>query len=466
MLTGRDRLRSLRTHLDGHLFLPTPAARGSIGRGEYLVVVGAMLVLAIVLELARPGFTGSIETLWAEDGTVFLNGALTQSFWHAITSTYANYLVVTPRLIGEAASLLPLQDAAAVFAIISASIVALSGLIVWLASAGLIENPYLRGTLALLTALTPVAALESLDSASYVSWYMLFATFWILLWRPKSMRTASLASLFVLATALSNPGVWFFAPLAALRAIAVHDRRDVAIVTSFAVGAALQIPTLLSQEPVVPPQWTGDILTAYMQRVVVGAPLGLSLGGDAWSHLGWPLLIGLALAGLAGLFMGARRANPGARYLAVIAVLTSLVMFLLSLYQRAAGPVIVWAEGLSNGLGGRYSIVPSLLLVSAAIVLLDNAWRRRPEPRPKLHWPSLAAVLLLLTAVATSFDARDYTARGKPSWSMDLHRAAMACTAERVATATIYTSPPGFGFKLPCARISSFADPKSTTGVR
>lgn len=455
----RAKTAALRARLDGSLFPRVIESRLGIGRGERAVLLLSLLALAIVLQLARAGWTGSIDALWAEDGPIFLQGALTQGFGDAIVSTYAGYLVLVPRLIGEAASLVPLGDAPAAISILSAAVVALSGLAVWHASASHIRNPYLRGALVLLTVLVPVASLESIASAAYVAWYMLFATFWLLLWRPRTDWGAAVGSLFILATALSTPGVWFFAPLAALRALAIRDRRDLAIVGSFAVGAAIQLSVVVfNTEPAVTPLWTSDIWSIYIQRVVNEAAFGQRLGGFAWSHLGWPLLFVLVTAVAAGLSIGAARSNRGARYFVAIAIPTSLLMFVVSVYQRAVGTLMLWPGGAYNGTGGRYIIVPALLLVSAALVLIDVAWRRQPE-RPRLSLAGAAAIAVLLLAIVTSFDMHDTAIRGTPSWDSALNDAAATC-AGGTEVADIPISPPGFGVQVPCGEISA------ATGVR
>jgi hypothetical protein len=451
-------MRGLRAHLMASLFPDTPRGRASLGRLELATLVAALLALAVILQLARLGWSTSFNSLWAEDGSVYMQKALTHGFWHAVTTTYATYLVVVPRLIAEAASLAPLREVPAVVSILSAGVVGLSGLAVWQASAAHIRNPYLRGMLAALTVLSPVAGLEAITSAAYVPWYMLFATFWLLIWHPATTRGTVFASAFVLLTGLSTPGVLFFAPLVALRAVAARDRRDGAILASFGVGAAVQIPVLaFNQEQAVEPAWTHDIWTTYLQRVIDGAPLGLRLGGNAWEHLGWPLLIVLVLAGIVGLLAGFRRSGAGARWIAAIAILTSLTMFVITLYERAAAEQMVWPEGIYlTDKGNRYAIVPALLLVSAALVLIDSASRRRPAPG-RFAWASAATVALLAVALVTSFPARNFALRGDPPWDAALEEAAKECTTEGVPEIAIQTSPPGWGIWLPCDRIASFA---------
>lgn len=441
----------LRARLEQQLFLATPGER-RLGRGEAAIVLVALLALAIVLQMLRMGPSEALDSLWAEDGQIFLQGGLAGGFPSALFDTYAGYLVFVPRLIGEVGALVPLRDAAATMNLTAAVVVALSGLAVWLGSGGLIRNSYLRGTLVALTVLSPVANLESVASAAYAPWYMLFASFWLLFWRPATTWGAALGGLFLLATGLSTPGVWFFAPVAVLRAVAARDRRDALLLGGFAAGAAVQVPVIaFNQEPQVDPVWTSDIWTAYLQRVLDGALLGERLGGVAWEQLGWALLIGLIAAAVAGFVFGLRRSAPPGRWLAAIAVLTSVGMWVFSAYQRAVATPMVWPEGIHFGAGGRYAIVPALLLVSAALALID--WSpRRPGSRP---WVAAGAAALLLAGLAISFDVREPAGRGEPPWGETLRAAVPACASEGLTEVRVDTSPPGFGVTVPCDELPS-----------
>jgi hypothetical protein len=331
-------ITSLRRRLDETLFQdPPPPDHAAQGAPEWLFIA-ALFALAILLQMLRIGWSISLHSLWAEDGPIYFSGAVHNGFGGSLFDTYATYLVFVPRLIGEVAGLMPLQDAPAAISILSGAVVALSGWIVWEATAGLIESPWLRGALVLLTVLAPVGGLESTDSGAYVPWYMLFATFWILLWRPRTSLVAGGAGLFALLTGLSTPGVWFFIPVALMRTICVRDRRDGLLLAGYWAGAAVQVPILaFNKEESVTPVWTHDIWTSYLQRVVDGTFLGLKLGGKAWDHLGWPLLIVLTLLLLAALAYGITRTNLTARLMALLAIPISLIMFVVSVYQRAVG---------------------------------------------------------------------------------------------------------------------------------
>jgi hypothetical protein len=215
----------LRRGIDEGLFPVAGDAGPRFSRGEGAVVIGAFLLIATALSILRLG-TDGYRTVWAEDSTVFMQAAFTHGYLHVIFEPYAGYLNVMPRLIGGLGEVFPLQDAAAIIAIVSSFFAALTGLAVWFGSAGHVRDPWLRGGLTIAAALAATAGLETLDSAAYVNWFMLLGTFWLLFLRPRTWWGAGLAAAFVLLTGISTPGVWFFTPVAALRIFSLSWPRD------------------------------------------------------------------------------------------------------------------------------------------------------------------------------------------------------------------------------------------------
>jgi hypothetical protein len=459
----RARLDQTRAKLGEVLFPAPPPSTRQVPRWETAALLTAILTLGVVVALLRLGWSASLNTVWAEDGPVYLQEALTKGFWDAIFTPYAGYLVLVPRLIAEAATLVPLEQAAAAISIISALFAVLSGLAVWHGCGGHVRNPYLRGGLALATVLAASAGQETLLSAAYVPWYMLVGSFWLLFWRPQTVWGASLGGLFMLATGMSTPGVWFFMPVALLRAATARDSRDAILVGSFMLGAAIQVPVILGQEQ-GESLWTSHIWTAYLQRVVDGGLLGQRLGGNLWEELGWAFLAPLVAAAVAGFAWGIWRSTPGPRWFAVIAILSSLVIFVLSVYQRSVGLNVFWSEGSSGGTSSRYVLVPALLLISAAVVLVDGALRRRT--RTGFAWPVVAALAVIGLAIVTSYDMRGGGFREAPYWDDALQQAAAKCQATGDELAGIPTSPAPFGVQVPCEEIESFANATQTNPAR
>jgi len=435
---------------------PSPPSR-TLPRWEAGLLVTSLLVVATVLALLRLGWFAPLNTIWAEDGPIYLQGAFSQGFFEAIFSPYAGYLVLVPRLIAEAATLAPLEQAPAAISILSALLAALSALAVWHGSSGHVHNPYLRGGLALSLLLVASAGEETLLSAAYVPWYMLIGTFWLLFWHPKTQSGAVLGGIFMLATGLSTPGVWFFMPIALLRALTAKDARDGTLVGSFMLGAAIQVPVLLAQEQ-GESLWTSHIWTAYLQRVLDAGLFGQDLGGELWEAFGWGFLIVLLAAAVGGLAWALWRSRPSARWFGAIAVLASVAIFVFSVYQRSVGANIFWSPDTSGGVAGRYVLVPALLLVSAVVVFVDGAVRDRSRPTG-FSWPVAITLGVIVLAVITSYDMRLAGFREGPSWEDALKTAANKCVSEGEPVAGVETAPPPFGVQVSCEEVSSLADP-------
>ena len=150
---------------------PQAASSGRVVVRAFLSAI-ALAAGAVVLLLRIAG-RSPVTTIWAEDRTVFLVQALAGP-GHLFAS-YAGYLQLLPRIIGQLVAFLPLPDAAAAFAISGAVIATAVALFVFHASAGHIRSGWLRGLLAAAVLLLPVAPLEIADSGVNTPWYLLFA---------------------------------------------------------------------------------------------------------------------------------------------------------------------------------------------------------------------------------------------------------------------------------------------------
>lgn len=450
-------IERLRGELDRSLFRPAPPETVRFGGWKGVVVLLAFLTLATVMQLLRVGPSNALNSLWAEDGPVFLGEAMTHDFFHAVTITHGEYLVVLSRLIGEVGTAVPLYHAPMAMNLTAALLVALSGLAVWFASAGQIGSPHLRALLVALIVLCPVSTVEGVASPTNVSWYTAFAVFWLLLWRPATTWGACLGALLILVTGLSTPATIFFAPIVLLRAIAIRNRRDILIVGTYALAAAIQVRVLThTEEHLAVPLWTRHIITAFLQRVVDSSVLGLELGGSTWADWGWPLLIAIVAAVAAYLTVMLLRASSS-RLFAAIAVGTSVTMFMVAAYDRAPlGDLMVWAAGSYNGLGGRYAIIPTLLLTSAALALLDSV---RPLSRGR-PLAAIATAAVLLVSLVTSFDVRSgESGRGGPPWDESLHTATAQCYAEDLVEVPVYIAPKDWTMVISCDRLVSTRRP-------
>jgi hypothetical protein len=242
------------------------------------------------------------------------------------------------------------------------------------------ESPQLRAALAAMVVLLPVVGTETLDNVTNSIWFLLFASFWVLLWRPTTFSRAVAAAGFILIAALSNAAIVVFAPLWLLRLVAIRDRRDAIIVGAYALGVAIHIAfswnapvqgeggTHLDPQvaALFAPHWDWSLVPAYAQRVIGGAAGGQTINAFVWENLDTTLEVILAAALLS--FVAFSAFGPErSRVLVPLAVAASLGLFLVIGFRRwyPFGLGFTWQPGASNTNQAHYMVTPALLLLSA-----------------------------------------------------------------------------------------------------
>jgi hypothetical protein len=356
-------------------------------------------------------------------------------------------------------------------AICGAAIVTGCAFLVWRASAGHIESPRLRAALAAMVVLLPVVGVETLDNVTNSIWFVLFASFWVLLWRPMTFARAAAAASFIFIAALSNAAIVVFAPLWLLRLIAIRDRRDGIIVTGFAVGTAVQLALSWNApaqgeggthlDPFVAalfsPHWDWSLVPAYAQRIVGGVLGGQRINAFVWVNLGTGLEVamGATLLLFAGFSLfGASRT----RVVVPITIAASLGLFLATGYRRwfLFGMAFIWPHGSSDTSQAHYMVTPTLLLLSALFVQLDA----RPRFVSLGAWSKLrkGTVLVLFLAALVSFDVGESNIRGSPTWSDAVDAGRATCGHTNVADVELpiapRTSSGSYQARIPCSKLA------------
>lgn len=395
-------------------------------RSMYLFVQAVAVIAGTVVMLLRVAGIPAWEGIYGEDIRFFLPEALNHP-WHLLTP-FGGYVELLPRMLAQAAALLPLQDAAALFAISAAVIASLCALFVFHASAGYIRAPWLRVMLALAIVLLPVAPLEIPDSAVNAPWYLLFALFWAILWRPRSRAGLAIAAVIGFMTVSSAVIALVFLPLLVARVIALPRWREQAVTVGFAVGL------LLVQLPYVVQGLTGN-----SARVRHLAPIDKSVsfyGHDVvlpalgW-HLSWWLRdstgvdVGmLVIGGFLAIIFGWALLTQGrpVRIFVPVALLTGFTFAVVTSTVRWA--VTVHPVTLGYEAGSRYTDLPIFLIAAAMIVAVDS-WLRRTRIRWRAVGASLALVVVLGVGWVTDF--RYYGNRSNASYwpsasALILHR--------------------------------------------
>lgn len=423
-------------------WFPTPrpvrSRRWSIAFG-YLGCGIAATALLLLEPAGRPPF----DSIWAEDGKVFLTQALGPHWYSSIFSSYEGYLHIVPRLFGIAARLIPLSDAAILFTVGSAAIRAGVALFVFRAAAGYVRAPWPRVALAAFVLL--VRSGETLDNVANVHWYLLYAAIWAVLWRPDSRWENGLAALIVVLAIGSDPLALLIAPVVLMRCLILRRIRDHAVTVACIGAAAVQLAVMAGASRVEarPPSWP-EIVRAFDARVLLGLVAtmrGASALADGPARLAALILAVVLLA--AAVLPGLRAGWP-IRLTVLYLLAASAVVFVLG-WRHTLG----YVEFPSRSLGGnsRYTVVPMLLVVAAVLVSLSAV-------RRAVLVSGVAAAVLVVAVVGIVLHTNGSPG---PTWRHRLDAARVACRSGGTEVLVPVDPGPPFAVRVPCARLTRAA---------
>jgi hypothetical protein len=402
-----------------------------------VVLTLAVLATATLAEIVRQRGVGALTTLYAEDGTIFLRAAVTHhQGLLALPQPYMGYIHTVPRLLGALAAIVPLEWAAALLSGSGALIVAGLALLVFRASAAHLRSTLARALLAATLIFLPVATAEVLDNVANLHWFLIYAAFWVLLWKTDRAWELAVGLVVVFLAGASDPLALLLAPVAVLRVVSLRGVRNHIFTAAWCAGLVLQAAGIVlgqAHRNLLPPVQLARLAGWYLFDVVGRAVFGTQLLGDAHALRG-RVLAAVALLALAALgVIAARTGVLRHRPLAVLAVAMSLIYFV----------VPVTLTGVS---APRYSVVPILLILTAVACVLD-----RPSPAATaalFRAARVTAIALLAIVWAVEFqvhNARSVSVR----WTDELARAEATCV-QGSANADIPIAPPGWDVELAC----------------
>jgi hypothetical protein len=406
-----------------------------------LAAPAAVLVVALRLPVDR------WDSLWAEDGSFFLQQGLDQPLWQSFAQPYAGYLNVFPRLSSAVVTTLPLAAAGVAYTLLAAVAVGWVAWTVWSSSAGLLTSPWLRAVLASAVVLIPAGALEATGNVSNSHFFLVFGAYWALVGRPRSLVATMSANGLVLMATLTDPISLGLLPLAVLRLACLRGWRDRSVGLTYAAGMLVQLLVVLSTErPSGSSPALSEIVFAYGFRVVSPSFLGLSptqgLVTDARTEV-----VGYVVALVAALLTGGFALARGLRLpLAAVALASAAFWVVNALFSLNGGYPPTGDGRLILDAASRYTIIPSLLLLSAWVLAAEGALRRAaPRVRPLL--------LVLAAAPVVAFgitDFRpDYPVRPDLTpWSELVQQATEGCTASPTVEPPPAVIPPGGGWRV------------------
>jgi hypothetical protein len=426
-----------RPRVSAQLFPPARAV--PLTSWHLVAAAGAVLLGCVAVLLRQPGVS-PFDSLYSEDGAIFLAQARSQSFLHALVHPYAGYLHVVPRLVAAPVAAMPLSWAAAAFAVASALVVAGIAVVVYDAARTLLPGRPARVLLAAAFVLLPVAQGEAIANVANLHWFLAAAAALLLLCRAEETWRIVTASAVAGLAALSDPLVLLLLPVALLRILALRSWRDRVVPVVFVGCAVVQAVTVVRFRDA---------------RVLVGQtePQHVTLS-PAPVRTAAHYVVHVVAAGMFGGRSVGSTTSSAARLAELVAVV--VLVTLAVLVWRRRDVVRLWlvtvlaamsvglyasAETLYAGVvPPRYSIAPVLLLLAAGLVAVSDLTAAAGSGPAR----GIAAAAATVLVVVCGANYRVVTARShSPEWSAGLQKAAAACAQIGTREARVPIYPPG-----------------------
>ena len=405
-----------------------------------------LLIVGTALLLARQSGTPALDSMWAEDGALFLESAVRGNIPASFMGPYAGYLHTLPRLLGALASMAPITLASAILSGGAALVVTLLCGYVFLAARKMFRELWPAVLLAVLMLLLPTAGWETMNNATNLQWYLLFPCYFALV-TPTPTRLAVLAGgIVVLATTLSTPAAVAFVPIAVWKLLARDsDAPSRWVPALLLAGLAVQVPVALFAETWPIEETRPEaLLGLYGLRVAGALVVGQRFLPGAWDGVRWVFAFGALVAAGAVVAFGVRRSPARVQVWAPLVL--SVVLF--------AGPVLLRGTSLLDPdadtlmvAGSRWAASPILLLATSLFLAIEALLARASRRRVAMSWIGIS--LLLGFTVLTSYEVRNLRSEA-PRWQLSVRSAAAECDAGNAGYVRIPLSPPGWTTMLPC----------------
>ncbi|WP_334170991.1 hypothetical protein [Sinomonas sp.] len=422
------------------------------GSGPAIAV--AVVIMGTALSLFRLPATAQ-DTVWAEDGGIFLNGALQHRSVLQIFAPYQGYLHVVPRMAAWfIVSVLPPSTYALALTALSCLAVGVVAALVWHCSRALSTSPLIRLAWAAIPVLVAAGPQETLGNFANLHWYLLWLVPWLLVKRPESVRENVVLTAAVLLASLTEIQVALFIPLFLYR---FKDRAFWPPRLALLVGAACQVGTTLSfprsSSPGSSVNWWSIIEGWFLNSssaIVYGTSQEIIL---TVTRFGWIPVALAAMPFLAALIVALVKGNGLQRLMACVFVVASVgvwsaaqAMNFQPYFDYARFTAAQW----QNFFLSRYTVAPSMFLLDL-VPLVAVVLTRTSAVAVSAILGAFAIVLAVYFFPPTV--GRDHG----PTWSAGVQTARAACRSTPSApTEPVRIAPTGWAFDkvlLPCSML-------------
>ncbi|MGV1034581.1 MAG: hypothetical protein ACOYBP_05090 [Microbacteriaceae bacterium] len=398
----------------------------------------------------------AFDSLWAEDGAVFLQAALQQNGFSLLLTPYEGYLHFVPRLIAAVAVLFPLGWWPTLLVVGSALTVAGIAAAVYLATSSLGLQTRTRVLLAAVTVLAPALGYEMIGNAANLHTFMLWAALWVLLARPHSTAGALGWAVLVLVILLTEVQALFFVPMLVWQ---WRDRlrwpmRAAAVI---GVGAQLAALTVSHREALYATPDLASWFNGFFLQAVMPAWIGsVRVASQAIAVGGWWLGYLAAVPFMMATVLILWRTSDRAWRLVVTAIWVAAGVIWTAGYVLNTSVVDRYAWMSVEELGSvdqlRYGVVPAMLLISLMVLLTDQGpsgdWRRVRQ--------SVVGVLALVALIGLPLSWFG-PHQSSESWTASVAEARQVCASEASESATLAVAPAFMAWTItvPCERLDT-----------
>ena len=429
----------------------------AVGRRPVIPLIVLGLGCALVAWIRIPPVAR--DTLWAEDGRIFLSWAALDGP-SVLFAPYAGYLHTVPRLVAAGVVLLPLEWWAVATTAAACLIAGGLAVVVFVSAQDLVPWVPARLLVAGLTVFAPYAPREVLGNLANLHSLFLWALFWIVLSRPRSLPTAMVLATVALLGTLTEIQALLLVPLLLLRS---RDRLVWIVRAGLMVGMAVQLVVTLGwprPQNTNPPVDALSIAYGYLINVLMPLVVPQAQLGHVLVAVGPALgLVVLAVISAGVVYVGicGTRAQ---RFLVIAAVCLSVLIYAAcvetnpnSFYDYAR----LSTAQLSTAWITRYGVVPSMLCALVVPVAATIAVRRRHH-QPALSWPVIAAAALAAVLVVAQFGPQWTRRSDGPAWQPQLAAATSECRHDGELRFVTLRETIGWSTTVPCVDVTGRTD--------
>jgi hypothetical protein len=405
-----------------------------------------VLVIASAVASLRLGTDVSGGRVWAEDGSVFLRGAMESNLLTGLLEPYAGYGHLLPRLEAELVSWLPTPWQGLALNLVAAATQGTVALLVYHVTNARSLHRVTPAFAALAVVAVPVGH-EVVVSIANDQWFLLIGGTLAPLWAPRRLPGRVLSVAVLVATAASCPFGFLCVGIAGVVWLLARDRDALMLTVAGAAAAAVQAFVMLGAPPRTPTDRFGnsDLVAGYLRRVLGDGVLGSGRHDDlvAASIVGGVVILAVVAVACACLVAGGR---SDALVLPALLVGVSVVLF-------AAPIAISHAPTDYAVLSGRYFVAPAALFLIGLALMADTLILDSGCTLANVGAAAAGGLVLVsLVGLASSWQVReDDPRRSAVGWWEQVHDAREWCDRhpER-RIRQIEISPPGWQVPLTC----------------